>query len=136
MPYTLAETLAPLASESLTAHNLRDLVDGFIEALFFAETPDDERDAWANAELAPEALARIIADCVSFAYSARPWFGDNATMEQIGHDFLLTRNGHGAGFWDRENLYDAPGSTGVLSRIAQGYGQVEPYLGDDGRIYV
>ena len=22
--------------------------------------------------------------------------------EQIGHDFWLTRNGHGAGFWDRE----------------------------------
>lgn len=21
--------------------------------------------------------------------------------EQIGHDFILTRNGHGAGFWDR-----------------------------------
>lgn len=24
------------------------------------------------------------------------------TEEQIGHDFWLTRNGHGSGFWDRD----------------------------------
>ena len=26
---------------------------------------------------------------------------DGLDYSQIGHDFILTRNGHGAGFWDR-----------------------------------
>ena len=28
---------------------------------------------------------------------------DTYTWERVGHDFLLTRDGHGTGFWDRDN---------------------------------
>lgn len=135
--YAIGLATAPLASEALTAKELRDLVIAFTEALLFTEEPQEwsAQEAWRNADLAPEALARIIADCVSFAYSARPWFGDKATMEQIGHDFLLTRNGHGAGFWDRGTLYPE-GFGDILTGRAKAYGELTPYLGDDGRIYV
>lgn len=27
---------------------------------------------------------------------------EETSPEQLGHDFALTRNGHGAGFWDRD----------------------------------
>jgi hypothetical protein len=51
--------------------------------------------------------------------------------EQIGHDFWLTRNGHGAGFWDR-----GLGAVGeALSRACKPYGPVDLYAGDDGYIY-
>ena len=40
---------------------------------------------------------------------------------QIGHDFILTRNGHGAGFWDR-----GLGEIGVtLTKWAKSLGTIE-----------
>ena len=52
--------------------------------------------------------------------------------EQDGHDFWLTRNGHGAGFWDR-GLGDVGDR---LTDIAHGFGECDLYAGDDGRVYV
>lgn len=51
--------------------------------------------------------------------------------EQVGHDLWLTRNGHGAGFWDR-----GLGEIGErLSKAANAYGEVSLVTGDDGLIY-
>ena len=51
---------------------------------------------------------------------------------QAGHDFWLTRNGHGAGFWDR-----GLGERGDrLTNAAHVYGACDLYLGDDGFVYV
>ena len=47
--------------------------------------------------------------------------------EQHGHDFALTRNGHGTGFWDRG--YGVVG--GRLTEAAQAYGE-HSVLTDDG----
>jgi hypothetical protein len=50
---------------------------------------------------------------------------------QMGHDFWLTRNRHGAGFWDR-----GLGALGDrLTSAAHAYGEVDLYVGDDGRLY-
>lgn len=55
------------------------------------------------------------------------WSGE----ARAGHDFWLTRCGHGAGFWDR-----GLGALGErLSTAAKGYGNVDLYAGDDGYIY-
>jgi hypothetical protein len=54
------------------------------------------------------------------------------TLEQFGHDFWLTRNGHGAGFWDR-----GLGELGdKLSDMAKVYGSADPYIGDDEELYI
>ena len=48
-----------------------------------------------------------------------------------GHDFWLTRNGHGAGFWDR-----GLGEVGDrLSNACKAFGSYDLYIGDDGKIY-
>lgn len=53
------------------------------------------------------------------------------TWASAGHDFWLTRCGHGAGFWDR----GLPGGIGdTLSEAARVYGNIDPYLGDDGKV--
>jgi hypothetical protein len=47
----------------------------------------------------------MIADCeMSQKENDIPEYGDGQySNEQLaGHDFWLTRNGHGAGFWDRD----------------------------------
>lgn len=54
------------------------------------------------------------------------------SFAQAGHDFWLTRNGHGAGFWDR-----GLGSVGDrLAVAARFYGEENLYAGDDGQLYV
>jgi len=56
---------------------------------------------------------------------------DCQSYAHLGYDFWLTRNGHGAGFWDR-----GLGDLGErLTEAAKVYGGVDLYVGDDGRIY-
>jgi len=52
--------------------------------------------------------------------------------EQLGHDLWLTRNHHGAGFWDRG--YDEEIGK-KLTDAAQELGGTDLYIGDDGEIY-
>lgn len=48
-----------------------------------------------------------------------------------GNDFWLTRNRHGAGFWDR-----GLGETGKrLTKAADVHGERDAYRGDDGFLY-
>lgn len=54
--------------------------------------------------------------------------------ENIGHDFWLTRNGHGAGFWDRSELPEGIGE--ALTKIATSFGESDVYTGDDGKVYL
>ena len=54
------------------------------------------------------------------------------SWERAGHDFWLTRCGHGAGFWDR-GLPDGLGDT--LSDASRICNNVDPYVGDDGKVY-
>jgi hypothetical protein len=52
-------------------------------------------------------------------------------MDYAGHDFWLTRNGHGAGFWDR-----SIGEVGErLSNSSKAYGEAYVYVGDDGKVH-
>ena len=73
--------------------------------------------------------ADLIEDLVDFIDSNRHLL--EAAGISAGHDFWLTRNGHGAGFWDR-----GLGKIGeTLSDAARVYGSVDLYVGDDGKIY-
>lgn len=47
---------------------------------------------------------------------------------EAGHDLWLTRNGHGAGFWDRVNEDSFP----ELCAAAEALGEAYLYLSDDG----
>ncbi len=53
--------------------------------------------------------------------------------QPIGHDFWLTRCGHGAGFWDGD--YIEPYAQ-QLTDICTKMGECELYPGDDGRLYI
>jgi hypothetical protein len=128
-------------------NKLDQFTQAYIEALFFTESgdSDDELNGLGFDDLAPEAIHTILADCASFqndlpkdshgrtaldlAYDYAPVAYD---ATQAGHDFWLTRNGHGAGFWDR-----GLGVVGDdLTEAATCFGECNPYKGDDGKIYV
>jgi hypothetical protein len=117
---------------------------GYVSCLLWAETDDlapgggsplDEN--YDADDIAPEAKAEIERDCRAFYADHTPHRADLDAFEtvfsaeQAGHDFYLTRNGHGAGFWDR-GLEDV----GMrLTAACKPFGTQGAYIGDDGRIY-
>ncbi len=64
-------------------------------ALWTAELDSRDID-----EIALASKENAIKDIDSFVEKAGTLL-DGMNEEQVGHDFWLTRNGHGAGFWDR-----------------------------------
>ena len=83
-------------------------------------------------DIAPEALKALRDEARDF-YDANvaTWDAIEYDDSQAGHDFWLTRNGHGAGFWDR-----GIGEVGeVLTKASKVYGSCDIYVGDDGKLY-
>jgi hypothetical protein len=86
-------------------------------------------------DFTPEALQRAVDDCAKFQAQAADMMrasrklGD--AMEYAGHDFWLTRCGHGAGFWDG----DWPEHGDALTALCKGFPNLDPYVGDDGQIH-
>lgn len=113
---------------------LDTFTEAYITAALWAETDDDGTPLDSgDYELAEETRQRMIADCAKFQAENPVIFTDEypGTLEQAGHDFWLTRNRHGAGFWDRGH-----GTIGeVLTNAAKSFGQCDLYIGDDGLIY-
>lgn len=82
------------------------------------------------ADLAPETLELIKADCAAFQEQHGDDIRDD--VERAGHDFWLTRCGHGSGFWDGDWVDDVGER---LTAASHSWGEVTLYVGDDGRIY-
>ena len=84
-------------------------------------------------DISPETRLEMLADVVAFLNECWEDELDLGAIEpgQFGHDFWLTRNGHGTGFWDR-----GLGELGdTLTSMTRPYGSVDLYIGDDGLIY-
>lgn len=82
-------------------------------------------------DISQETLDAVAEDCESFISANAELLAQAGTDEQNGHDFCLTRNGHGAGFWDRG--YGEVGKQ--LSEACKPYGPLDLYIGDDGMLY-
>lgn len=125
----------------MTREELDLMLAAYVECALWSSTyckseDDDPRpmdDNYGPEDLAPETLAEMRADCEAFAAdNAADLIGRWSDPELVGHDFWLTRNHHGAGFWDR-----GEGERGDrLTRAAQVYGEVDLYVGDDGKVYL
>lgn len=123
-----------------TATNgMTSFIAAYVMSMYWTSTGDDEQPS-AEIELSDEGLDACYRDCLAFmsehanllaeAYE-RDWYSEASA----GHDFWLTRNGHGAGFWDRAALED--GELGErLSEAARKFGAADAYEGDDGKLYV
>ena len=115
-----------------------DMVDNYVIAALWSTTDDEGEplDAtYDEDDLAPETRAAAERVCRDFVELA---VGDGLAPtlegmgpEQAGHDLWLTREGHGAGFWDR-----GLGERGDrLTKWAKTFGSADWYVGDDGKIY-
>lgn len=109
----------------------------YIEAALWSSTDESDEQGgepldanYGLDDIAKETLASILDDCQTFQRDYADDIGGE--LERAGHDFWLTRNGHGAGFWDGD-WDDDIGQR--LTEASDVYGSVDLYVGDDGLIY-
>jgi hypothetical protein len=104
----------------------------YLECALWLLQDDGQDDGTASIrELSWDVIRDAVIDCGGFqdGDGIFDMIGDDGQL--AGHDFYLTRNRHGAGFWDGGwgSYEDA------LTRWAKTFGTWELYRGDDGKIY-
>lgn len=137
---------------SVSKVELDDMLDGYITCALWS-TNDESRDDggdplddnYGPEHLAEYTLDRMRVDCERFARenenTLRAAFdapggvngGAGRSWSNAGHDFWLTRNRHGCGFWETPDWPEREGQ--VLTKAADAFGEFYLYVGDDGMIH-
>lgn len=132
-----AAELASQENSTITAANLIEVARHYIAALLWSSSGEGDNEFLDQShgieDFSEEGLEACVVDCYKFYQ--RAWITLNTTVvsfEMIGHDLLLTRNGHGVGFWDRG--LGKPGDE--LTEICKEFGEKDAYVGDDGLVYL
>jgi len=105
----------------------------YIETALWSSTDDKDEpldSTYSIDDIAPETLEKMIKDCTEFQNKYIDDCGYDLGI--MGHDFWLTRNRHGAGFWDGDYSKDLGER---LTDAAHSFGECNLYVGDDGKIY-
>jgi hypothetical protein len=135
----------PVPSE-VSATDIDDMLAGYISAALFSMTGDDDKpldDKYTDLDLSSESKAKMRADCERFARDNSAallasmgqkgrYASVFASWDLAGYYLFLERGGAGVGFWGGTwpEPYDA-----ALSDACEGLGEVNLYVGDDGKIY-
>lgn len=117
--------------------DLKEFTKHYLQTLFWSDSTASEMES-DSITLSPEAVEAIEEDCKKFLEMPDIQGAINDALEKydlgnLAHDFCLTRNRHGAGFWDG----DLPEETGkILTEAAHSFSEQNLYIGDDGVLYV
>lgn len=103
----------------------------FLKALLWSSMDEEGNPldgTYSVEDIDAECAASLVRDCEAFQESA----GDAiiGREDQAGHDFCLTRNRHGVGFWDGK----WPEHGEVLSTLAHGFPEIDLYA-HEGKLY-
>lgn len=117
---------------------MQTMLDAYIECALWStndnadETGGEPLDSnYDEGDLSQEAYKQMAADCDAF-YEAALTVAEKLDASlpdtaRMGHDFWLTRNEHGAGFWDR-----GLGKLGdELTKLARDFGPADLYVADE-----
>lgn len=128
-----------IKSKNPSRTKLHPRLASYIETALWSSTDDqgeplDAEYDWTD--FAEGELDKAERDIDSFMNQANSFlpddFYDEHDSETVIHDFWLTRNRHGAGFWDG----DYEKSVGEkLTKLSHKFGEVDIYIGDDGKLY-
>jgi hypothetical protein len=118
--------------------NIEEFVKSYLATAAWITCDSDEND-----EFTVEAKSTAKRDCIEFISQVTMVFGMDKSRELLtvggqdlhylaAHDFFLTRNGHGTGFWDKPEHYGED-NIDQLTVICAGMGEVDCYHmdGDD-----
>ena len=116
-----------------TNFNIQEVLESYLETLLWVSGDDHEFDGVTIYDFSEEATNSSKADIEKFIeiINTNPAAIDEAIEyddRMLGHNFALSRNGHGAGFFDDNN--------DILQDICRETKSAEPYLGDDKKVYI
>lgn len=147
-----------LTITAIEPEGLDDFLDAYVRASLWSSTDNSDETGGETLDrhhgpedISGETLDRMRADCIKFLNDPNggrlicvagrleaegqwslPHGAGCSVVAYAGHDFWLTRNGHGSGFWDG----DWPkGIAEGLHALAKRFGPFDLFLGDDGRIH-
>lgn len=121
--------------------SLEGFIEGYVEAALWSEMDEEDRpldDLYDESNLSPGTRALVERECRAFYEANMALWADEPDYEDnhAGQDFLLTRNRHGAGFWDRgiangNALTEAAHAAGETHFYSEGgvvyqHGAIEP----------
>lgn len=137
----------------LDPYEVDDFTRAYMECALWSSTDtiNDETvnldDNHSIEDISPETLAEMVEDCRKFqsenaellaqAYKMQHSTRNGKidyTAAQAGHDFWLTRCGHGAGFWDR-GLGDIGAALTTKCGWRKQFDEIDLYIGDDDKIH-
>jgi hypothetical protein len=122
---------------NMETKDLDSFTKAYISAMFFIAPEDGGAMDGSIDDLSPETLAEVVEECQKFLTENKvSLLNYPHSLEYAGHDFALTRNRHGAGFWDRD--YTGPQEIQAgkdLTKASHDAGEKNFYRGDDGKIY-
>jgi hypothetical protein len=109
-----------------TPQDADPFLQGYLDCAEWCGLSDEDREAF-ELSVAPkwstESIEQACADRADFV-NANAEALEGIDPEQAGHDFYLTRNRHGAGFWDR-----GLGERGkLLTKASHAYGDATVYF--------
>lgn len=84
-------------SEVENAIDLNKMVHAYLHAALWTSELDSNYDI---EEIDHDSISKAVADCKKFIEMAGDLL-NGLEASDVGHDFWLSRNGHGAGFFDR-----------------------------------
>lgn len=111
-----------------------EFVDAYLEAALWASMDDEGTpldDQYSADDFSQEAIDQAVKDSNEFIRDNLKDLEAVGDPERHGHNFWLTRNHHGSGFWD-----EGYGDIGKrLTDAAHAYGELHVYAGDDEQLY-
>jgi hypothetical protein len=129
------------ASDNPARHRFLVAFNQYVQTALWSSTDDDDMPLdrnYSSSDFADGELEKAQAEVEAFLnhpevqalMQENPWSSDD--YERAGHDFWLTRNGHGAGFWDG---YWPDKENKVMTRLSKAAGERHVLVGDDGQLY-
>lgn len=143
-----------MRKHSIARRNYDDFVNGYVTAALWTSTDESDESGgepmdanYGPNDIASSTMKKMKADCAKFMKANKALLSDychhikrsteqhGPHMSGAGHDFWLTRSGHGAGFWDRDYEDGRDDIGEKLTSACKKFGEVYLYVGDDGKIH-
>ncbi len=116
----------------MNAINIEQFIDSYLMTASWVECDSDE-----CTDFTKQAKEDAGADCATFISLVIQHFGVDKATQLLSiegndftylcpHDLYLTRNRHGAGFWDKEDIYGIEEAE-ALTKIAESMGESSAY---------
>jgi len=119
-------------NENIDNFNVNEILNSYLETAFWTDEdiqPELKEKSFSDVDI--NSINQAKEDIKTFLQQAKKEATDELEKydsSSIGHNFWLSRNGHGAGFFDDYS--------DKLQEIAEKMETIHIYVGDDGKVYM